>query len=252
MQENKGNYLTGIIGALIGGLIGAIPWIMAYVFLNMILSIAAVFIALCAYAGYKKFNGPKNKGAVWIIVLVSLVVVTIANFVIIPIFYLAKDGFAINMTYYKWFFSSSDLVAAMVKDYLFSILFAVLGIQGVARSIKDEVSTQEDYPRKNTEPLAKIKHIFSKYNALDRENAIPKEAVLNELDAANPKSIFQTYCSQRIIRKYKGNYYFDERAETDSSYRLKQIVIYTLKVFLIVFAVTFALTMLAVIIGLML
>ncbi len=33
----SGNYLTGIIGAIIGGLIAAIPWIFVYIECNMIL-----------------------------------------------------------------------------------------------------------------------------------------------------------------------------------------------------------------------
>ena len=46
MQENKGNIVSGIFGALIGGLIAAIPWIAAYVFLNLLSSLAAI-LCLC-------------------------------------------------------------------------------------------------------------------------------------------------------------------------------------------------------------
>ena len=138
MQENKGNIFSGIAGALIGGFIAAIPWIVAYVFLNLISSLAAILIATGAYTGYKKLNGPVNKSTIWIIGFITLIVVSVANFVIIPLVYLAKDGFALNMTYYKWFFSSDELILGMIKDYVVSIIFAFIGIQSVVRNIRND------------------------------------------------------------------------------------------------------------------
>ena len=43
--KKQGNYLTGIIGATIGGFIATIPWVLAYVYGNMMLSLLAVLIA---------------------------------------------------------------------------------------------------------------------------------------------------------------------------------------------------------------
>ena len=42
MKENKkasGSYVTGIIGAIIGGAIGAVPWIIAYIYGNMMIAL---------------------------------------------------------------------------------------------------------------------------------------------------------------------------------------------------------------------
>ena len=36
---NNKSYFTGIIGALLGGFIAAIPWVLMYVYGNMILSL---------------------------------------------------------------------------------------------------------------------------------------------------------------------------------------------------------------------
>ena len=155
MQENKGNIFSGIAGALIGGLIAAIPWIVAYVFLNLISSLAAILIASGAYAGYKKLNGPVNKSTIWIIGFITLIVVSVANFVIIPLVYLAKDGFALNMTYYKWFFSSDELILGMIKDYVVSIIFAFIGIQSVVRNIRNDrgIEAEVVYAGENNEQI---------------------------------------------------------------------------------------------------
>ena len=51
METNK-KYLPGIIGALLGGLIASIPWILMYVYGEMMLSLLAIIIALGALKGY--------------------------------------------------------------------------------------------------------------------------------------------------------------------------------------------------------
>ena len=49
----KTSYFTGIIGALIGGIIASIPWVLVYVYGNMMLSLLAVLIAAGEFYGYK-------------------------------------------------------------------------------------------------------------------------------------------------------------------------------------------------------
>ena len=59
--ETSGNYFTGIIGAIIGGAIGAVPWIIAYIYGNMMIALLAILIAGGAYYGYKLFKGKITK-----------------------------------------------------------------------------------------------------------------------------------------------------------------------------------------------
>ncbi|WP_294562852.1 hypothetical protein [uncultured Traorella sp.] len=245
MQENKGNIVSGIFGALIGGLIAAIPWIAAYVFLNLLSSLAAILIAMGAYAGYKKLNGTVNKGTVWIIGIITLVIVTVANFVIIPLIYLARDGFALNLTYYKWFFSSDELMTGMIKDYVISIIFAFIGVQSIMRNIRSDRGIEDPASYQNVnEGISDIKSVFSKYHAFDKGNAISKEMVLSE---TGNTQLFRTLCAQRIIRRYRGNYYYDERAETDTFYRTRKVVAYVLSITAIVLVITISLAILIVV-----
>lgn len=53
MEEVNNNRLIAIIISLIGGIIGTIPWVLVYVYGNMIVAILAVFIAMAAWKGYK-------------------------------------------------------------------------------------------------------------------------------------------------------------------------------------------------------
>ena len=49
-------YFKGILGALLGGIVASIPWILVYVYANMIYSILAVIIAMGALKGYQLFQ----------------------------------------------------------------------------------------------------------------------------------------------------------------------------------------------------
>ena len=64
MEDNvkkEGSYLTGIIGAIIGGAIATIPWVLAYVYGNVMLSLLAVLIGAGEFYGYKIFRGKIDK-----------------------------------------------------------------------------------------------------------------------------------------------------------------------------------------------
>ena len=59
--------------------------------------------------------------------------------------------------------------------------------------------------------------------------------------------LFRTLCAQRIIRRYRGNYYYDERAETDTFYRTRKVVAYVLSITAIVLVITISLAILIVV-----
>jgi len=75
-QKNQatGNYFTGFLGALLGGLVGTIPNVIAAVWLERIVAILYALIPLGAYYGYKLFRGKMNKAA-----LVSAIVSSVIN-----------------------------------------------------------------------------------------------------------------------------------------------------------------------------
>ena len=51
-MKEKNNNLLGILGAVLGAFIGAIPWILVYVYGNLMFSFLAFVIALTAFKGY--------------------------------------------------------------------------------------------------------------------------------------------------------------------------------------------------------
>ena len=72
MEEKvKNRYVIGTIGALIGAVIGSIPWILSYVFANMIYAILSVVIVVCAFYGYKLTKAKMDKKLPVILSIVS-------------------------------------------------------------------------------------------------------------------------------------------------------------------------------------
>lgn len=136
-MEEKNNYLQGIVGAIIGGLIATIPWILVYVYGKMLFSILAMLIALGAYKGYTLFKGKITKKTPIIIAIISFALVIISTLVIIPIWLMAKEGVVINIDNFKAVYSNSNFVSAIIRDLVISILFTFLGIGGVISNIKN-------------------------------------------------------------------------------------------------------------------
>lgn len=58
-----GNYVTGFIGAIIGGIVGALPTVLTALWLGRIFSLLYALIPICAYYGYKLLKGKMNRGA---------------------------------------------------------------------------------------------------------------------------------------------------------------------------------------------
>ncbi len=112
------NYIKGILGALIGGILFSLPWVLVYVYLNYILSLLAAVIALGAFTFYKLFGGMVDKKTPLIIGISSVLSVTLAMFVIIPMFLLFKEGYGFDIYKFKLLYMNDTFVSAVLNDYI--------------------------------------------------------------------------------------------------------------------------------------
>ena len=180
----KKNYFTGILGALIGGIIASIPWIVVYVYLNFIYSFLAFLVAMGALYGYQLFKGKVDKKLPVIITIVSLVSITIATLVIIPSLLIVKEGAALTIDNLKYLYSSSEFVGAIIKDYVVSIIFTFLGISSVIKNLAFQTSQNVDNIKININNNSKkerelLKKFFIDNNALSKESAISIDSTMN-------------------------------------------------------------------------
>ena len=119
----NGSYLTGIVGAVIGGSIAAIPWVLMYVYGNMILSALAIIIALGSLKGYQLAKGKITKAIKPIIIVISILIVIVATLVVIPNLMAIKDDLDLNYLY-----NSDKFISALMQDLAVSVIFTILGV----------------------------------------------------------------------------------------------------------------------------
>ena len=138
IKTNKESYVTGIIGAVIGGAIGAIPWVLAYVYGGMMLSILAALIAAGEFYGYKLAKGKMNKSLPVIIMILAIIIVTIATLLVIPALLMQKEGIKVTLLNLEILYLNSEFSAAIMKDYVISVIFTILGASIITSNIKKQ------------------------------------------------------------------------------------------------------------------
>ena len=228
MEQKRNGYLLGIVGAFIAALIGTIPWIILYVYGNMIYSVLAFVVAIAALKGYELLKGKVDKKLPFIIAIISILAITIATLIIIPNLLLLKELGTTSLANFKMIYADSEFSSAIIGDYITSLLFTVLGMGGVISSINKQVksgSTKIDLNYKeekiSQEEKENIRKIFEKYNALNKNNAISKEVLMRELEY--DEDSIKYLVSLGIIKVYKKNYYYKE--VTANSLRRTWIII---------------------------
>lgn len=256
IKTKQRNYITGIIGAIIGGLIATIPWVLAYVYGGMMLSILATLIAAGEFYGYKLLKGKMDKHLPMILMVIAIIIVMVVTLVVIPGLLILKEGINVSVSNIQRLYSNQSFSSAIIKDFVISVIFTILGASIITSNIKKQLLKSDDEENKNikldlnnTEEILKIKKqnielikpIFTKYEAINQEKAMMKEEVLAEIDNPNAKQAFNYLKNLGIIKKYKGKYYYSEANES-KQVQPKKMTTWK-KVLLVIAVVLFILTM---------
>ena len=125
-NEMNGSYGLGILGAFLGGLLGAVPTILLLVFLNVISAWLCALIPLAAYYGYKLLGGKMGKATPFVVIVMSVLIVPLVSY-----FSLAISGY----NEYHIFITPMDFVALAITypaDLLINLgqilLFTGIGV----------------------------------------------------------------------------------------------------------------------------
>lgn len=125
----SGNYVTGIIGALLGLFIGGIPQFAAYYFLEYSLAILYILPPLLGFWGYKLLKGPNTSTGRIICTVLSIIAAPLIAFLCI-LSAIASQGFTLSMSFalLPLLMRQSDFVFAFILEYVYCTIFTVLGI----------------------------------------------------------------------------------------------------------------------------
>lgn len=225
IKTKQGSYVTGIIGAIIGGLIATIPWVLAYVYGGMMLSILATLIAAGEFYGYKICKGRVNKALPIILMILAIIIVSVATLVIIPGALIQKEGISVSVQNIQRLYENKEFSTALMGDFAISVIFTILGASIITANIKKQIQNSDGEDIKldlnNSKEVMEakkanielVKPIFTKYEATSKEKAMLKEEVLAETENPGIKQSFNYLKSLGIIKKYKGKYYYSEENE---------------------------------------
>lgn len=234
-EEVKNKYVLGTIGALVGAFIGAIPWILMYVYGNMMYSLLAILIVLGGFYGYKVTKAKIDKKLPVILSIASFISITATMFIIIPMCLMAEEGMPISVDNLISLYNYDEFMSAMIQDYVVALLFCLVVIGGIVYNLNKQIKEGKDSKDikllsndasnevYSKEDIAKVKSVFEKSDAMSKKNTIDKEMVLEELykefDEQKANGIFNYLKAQQIIKKKSGKYYFSEKAQNSTWYR---------------------------------
>ncbi len=124
--EDK-NYLLGFIGALIGGIISSIPWIVLQLHFDTVAAVLAYLIVIGAFKSYTLFKGKVGKLTKWIIAFVAIVSVISTQFALIGIVFL-KNGIPISIGNFQRIFEIKEISLEFHRALKLGLFMAFLGI----------------------------------------------------------------------------------------------------------------------------
>lgn len=154
IKPENNNYVLGVLGAVLGGLIASIPWIIMYVYLEMLWSFMAFIIGYGAFLGYKAFKGKMDIKVPYIVGIVSILVVVFVTLYVIPCLLIVKEGITPTSEVISFLYSDSEFKSAIIQDLIFALLFTVLGVSGIFKTLKTQAQNGEELTlkKKNEEP----------------------------------------------------------------------------------------------------
>lgn len=82
-NRQNGSYLTGFIGAFLGAIVGLLPNIFTAFAFDTLYAVLFALVPMASIWGYKKLNGKNTKGAIVIVVILSLLSVFLLQFLIL-------------------------------------------------------------------------------------------------------------------------------------------------------------------------
>lgn len=223
--ERKENYFFGVLGAILGGLVIAIPLAFVYIYseLPLLLAITVLF-PLFEFYMYKWFKGKIDTKLPIILLIVTVINILIMMLLVIPIALSIKANLPITILAIKSVYSNTKTALAIVQDCLTSLVISMLGVYMVSAIIKRKLllnifninlfsSDNKERIDLKEKAIEVLKPKFEKYQAIQKQKTISKEEILADLKDTHSGEYFEYLKQLNIIIKHKGKYYYSQDDE---------------------------------------
>lgn len=143
-EENK-HSLRGAFGALLGGIVGSIPWVIVF-YLGYFVGWLGFLIGLCAKKGYELLGGKPCKRKVAIVLIVTIVCVVLATFVgYCADLYIYAQSYGVSLPISDaigWTFEAIVTDGETLSWFLLNagvgLLFGIIGVASLMRDLRRE------------------------------------------------------------------------------------------------------------------
>jgi uncharacterized membrane protein YciS (DUF1049 family) len=129
------NYGKGMLGAIIGGLIGAIPWMLLEMFWGFA-AILSLLVGYAAFYGYQKLGGVVTKATKWLMIIPIVMAVFVSNIVSVTYAFIAND-IEITVMNYLIIYTDKELGTLMLQNLGLGLFFGLLGYFSIYRKVKN-------------------------------------------------------------------------------------------------------------------
>ena len=195
----------------------------------MIVSYLALIIGFGILWGYKLINKKayKSNKLIAYLFITSILVIIIDTLIVIPVALLLKEDLNVSIDLIKYVYSNDEFFAGIIGDLIISILFTIIGVLPVINKLQIE-GKGEAIPISYEEFKNKVKEIFAKHDALEKEQAIDKEIIEKELEELNYKNSFYYFDKMKSSFLIGSNgtkkWYYNEKNESKLKVTIKWII----------------------------
>lgn len=228
MEKKK--ILGGILGILMG-FVFSIPWILCYIYLERIVAYLALLIGFGILLGYKLVNKKAYKTNKFIAYLfaTSILIIIVNTLIVIPVISLLKENVNVSMELLMYLYSNKEVFGGVVSDLVISVLFTIIGVFPIINKLG--IEGKEEQKEVSYEEFAqKVKEIYEKHDALQKENAVENKIINKEIEELNFKNTL--YYLERMKTNFligsnglKKSYY-NEKNENKKTANLKKIIFF--------------------------
>lgn len=159
-NQQNGSYLTGFIGAVLGALVGLIPNLITYFYLDYAFALLYALIPLASYYGYKLLRGKMTGVATAIIAVVTILAAPFVDIFGLSL-YLLAEGYVFTTAELISLLFEPEVLGSMVISFIFALigLFIVSGIirRGNKHVVNDSILTQSTLrPMQHLQPATPV------------------------------------------------------------------------------------------------
>ena len=86
----------------------------------------------------------------YIIGIVSIIVIIFTTLYVIPALLIIKEGLTPSFEILSLLYSNTEFKSAIIKDLIFAVLFTVLGVSGIFKTLKKQAKNGEELTLKKT------------------------------------------------------------------------------------------------------